>query len=393
MKNNKLNILFLASWYPNRSSTQAGNFIQQHARCVSSKTRVCVIHAVAIENISKEDITTEWNNNVYEVIIYYPKPKKSKLKTIVSYYQKAKKQREFYLKAYNIAIKEFGYFDLVHVNVIYPVGIFALYLKDKFNLPYIITEHWTAFLGLTNKKFNFLENYYIKNIAKEAELITPVSNNLKEQLIKFGLKNYFQVIPNVVDTSIFKSRFEASNNSKIHFLHLSNLKDEHKNITGILNTIKLLSQSRTDFKLTIAGNGDTQKFQKIAAEMGISKDIICFEGEKTTHEVAELMQKNDFFLLYSNYENLPCVISESLIMGLPVISTDVGGINEMIDKSNGLLIQPKNDQELLNGLNYMLDNLNDFNRKEIAQNAFNKYSFEVVGNQFLIIYNKISTVN
>ncbi|MBL4670123.1 MAG: hypothetical protein JKY30_12790 [Flavobacteriales bacterium] len=53
MKNNKLNILFLASWYPNSKSTLAGNFIQQHAIAVSKHVNVAVIHTVAIKDHEK----------------------------------------------------------------------------------------------------------------------------------------------------------------------------------------------------------------------------------------------------------------------------------------------------------------------------------------------------
>ena len=83
---------------------------------------------------------------------------------------------------------------------------------------------------------------------------------------QFGIKNKFLVIPNVVDTDIFKYSDKGVNTKK-EVLHISNLKDEHKNITGILNVFKQLGETRSDVRLTIAGNGDTNKFIKISIDV------------------------------------------------------------------------------------------------------------------------------
>ncbi len=387
MANDKLNILFLASWYPNTESTQAGNFIQQHAKAVAQYVNVAVIHVVAKQGIRQEEVSISQENGIYEVIVYYPKVTSST--PILSLKQKQKRHHNAYLKAYEIAKKEFGQFDLVHLNVVYPAGLFALHLKEKENIPYILTEHWTAFLASTQHKFKTHEKIFIKKIANNAEIICPVSENLKQNIERFGVKNKFEIIPNVVDTNIFK--FQPKELSAIkEILHISNLKDEHKNISGILNVIQQLSTTRSDFRLTIAGNGDTNKFKNKALEMGIDKQFIHFEGEKTPQEVAQLMQQSDLFLLFSNYENLPCVISESLVMGKPVLSTNVGGISEMLNDSNGMLITKNNEAELIAALNKILDSIDDYQNEEISNSAINKYSYEKVARQFYSIYNKVA---
>jgi glycosyltransferase involved in cell wall biosynthesis len=386
MTQKKLNILFLASWYPNKIHPKNGNFIQQHARAVSQHCNVVVLHIISNHQDKKFEVVTSNVDGIFEVIVYY---KKINGNSPIHKYQKLKRRQDAHLSGYHEILNAVGKIDLTHLNVTFPAGLFALYLKKKYKIPYIITEHSTTYLPLSNYQFSIIETKWIKKIGKNSALICPVSEDLAKNMRRFGINGNYQVVPNVVDTSIFKYSSLSEPSEKVRLLHLSNLKDEHKNITGILNSIKLLSQNRNDFILTIAGDGDTQKFKEIAKDLDIPKDNIKFEGEKTIYEVAELIRKNDFFLLYSNYENLPCVISESLIMGLPVISTNVGGINEMLDDENGLLIQPKNDQELLNGLNYMIDNLKIFNRQKIAENAFHKYSAEVVSTQFLNIYTKI----
>ena len=95
------------------------------------------------------------------------------------------------------------------------------------------------------------------------------------------------------------------------------------------------------------------------------------------------------FLLYSNYENLPCVIAESLVSGLPVLSSKAGGTAEMVDATSGIIVEAKNNTLLIKQLNYMLDNIEQYNTTEIAEKAVQKYSYENVGKQFLSIYQKV----
>ena len=98
------------------------------------------------------------------------------------------------------------------------------------------------------------------------------------------------------------------------------------------------------------------------------------------------MKDSDFLVMFSRYENLPCVILEALCCGLPVISTDVGGISEIINNSNGILIESEDKTALSNALEYMLDHLTQYDRKHIADNATKKYNYKSVGQAINKIY-------
>ena len=70
------------------------------------------------------------------------------------------------------------------------------------------------------------------------------------------------------------------------------------------------------------------------------------EGEKSLEEVASLMGESHAFLLFSHYENLPCVILEAFSCGIPVVSSDTGGIREHLDPSRGILVTNGAEDEL-----------------------------------------------
>lgn len=379
-----MNVLFLNSWYPNEISHLNGNFIQQHARAVSLYCKVSCLNIQGRNQSEDFEIVKQWKKNVFEVIVYY---KSVESKSFYSILRKRKKTQVAYLKGFHEIIKEFKSINIVHLNVIFPAGIFALHLKKKYNLQFIVTEHSTMFLDANPNKHSWIEKYFIVKIAQKASVLCPVSEDLKFAMINNGLKGKYEVIPNVVDPSF--SYKTNKNNGIIKLLHISSLKQEHKNIYGILDVINQLSKIRNDFHLTIVGDINLDVAIAYSLKIKLNSTFLSFFGVKAPVEIANIMQSNDLFILFSNYENLPCVISEALVSGLPVISSNVGGIKEMISQENGVLVEPKNQQQLLKELNNIMNNLNNYDRNKIAKHAIKRYSYEVVGKHFFDIYKDV----
>ena len=383
----KLNILFLASWYPNKVQLSNGNFIQQHAQAVSAHCNVFALHIIS--RIQKEEFVIEQNQKegVLETIVYYKKitSKIPGLNLIL----KQKIRRKAHNIGYHKILEKAKHIDITHLNVCFPAGLFALHLKNKYKTPYIISENWTVLLDSDPTTFNPVEQFFVNRINRKANLLCPVSMDLQKALTKISPNQNFKIIPNVVNTSKFVQDLSYRSGKMIKILHVSNLKDEHKNITGILNVVKRLSSKQVDFKITIAGNGDVDFFIKKAKEYNIPENLISFESEKTREEVALLMNTHDLFLLFSNYENLPCVVVEALSMGMPVLATDVGGTAEMITDNNGVIIDVKNEIQLEEKLSYFIKNISRYDRVEIGKAARKIYSYETVGLQFLNIYKEI----
>jgi glycosyltransferase involved in cell wall biosynthesis len=98
-------------------------------------------------------------------------------------------------------------------------------------------------------------------------------------------------------------------------------------------------------------------------------------------------------LLFSEVENSPCVIGESLSCGIPVISSNVGGIPELVDDSNSMLIQPGDEQALLSSMEAMMKNKHLYNKDVIAQQAAAKFSYPVIGRRMDLFYQAILSGN
>src|SRR5207249_7694772 len=113
---------------------------------------------------------------------------------------------------------------------------------------------------------------------------------------------------------------------------------------------------------------------------------ISFTGLISYQQVAGTLKQCNALVMFSRFENLPCVIIEALCCGLPVVSTNVGGIPELIDESNGILINSEDEDALLDAMKSVYLNYNRYNRHGISMSAQKNFSYQTVGKQIHEVY-------
>ena len=118
--------------------------------------------------------------------------------------------------------------------------------------------------------------------------------------------------------------------------------------------------------------------------------LIRFTGEIPYREVARQMQQASAFVLFSRYENFPCVVVEALCCGLPVIAADTGGTREAINPSNGVLVTSENDEQLASAMQTMMQGYEKYERRKIAEDAAALYNFDRIGEEFLKVYRQVN---
>lgn len=205
-------ILFLTSWFPDRVLQDNGDFIKRHAQAIALKNKVTVVHAVKDETLKKKrfELNISQEKEVKEIIVYV-KPSRFKPFNLL-----------YLLQGYLLGIKHVNSFDIIHLNVIYPAGIIAIYLRKKFKKPLVLTEHWTSLHFDHFQKLAKYKQIIIRKILSSFDLVLPVSQHLGESIKKINSSIHFQVIPNVVDLSKFsiqeKERFSKKNNFYIFLI-------------------------------------------------------------------------------------------------------------------------------------------------------------------------------
>lgn len=332
MKKN-LHILFLCGWYPSKVLPKNGDFIMRHAKTVSSKHTVSVLHIISKIGLLNTEIEVEKDLN-FTTYIAYTKPSKNPLIKLYRFWS-----------AYKILLTRIESFDIVHLNKLYPFGFFALHLKKIKKTPYIISEHWTGYHLKGNQTLPWLEQFFSKKISKNASFVCPVSNDLKNSMLKSGLRGNYQIIPNVVNTALFKPALKTSKVFTI--THISSLLDKHKNISGMLRVAKQLENTIDSFRWNFIG-GKEDQFKDLIKNLNFKQQQIQFIDHLNHEKIPTHLNESNVFVLFSNYENLPCVILEAFSCGTQVIATNVGGIDEFFPNEFGYLIEQNNEKQLLN---------------------------------------------
>ncbi len=373
MSKEKLHILFLNSWYPSDILPNNGDFIQRHAEAIATKNKVTAIHVITDKSLKNTVISDKTINGVRTMIAYI-KPKRTKFGKLYQFY-----------KSYFKLISLSDNYDIIHVNRLYPAGILAVLLKLFNGKRYLISEHFTGYLKTQNKNIGKAELFLSKIIVKQADFVCPVSENLKQNMQMLGMEGNYKIIPNVVDTKIFKPK--KKNEKTFTLIHLSSLADNHKNITGILNVISKLQNHIPCFLFYLIGNNPFQ-YQNLIESLKINRKNIKLIDQIKHHDVAKYLQKSDALILFSNYENLPCVILEAFACGVNVISTDVGGISEYFPNNFGKLIDIKNENQLINEI-LNLYNINNLQKNEMHQYAVDHFSKEKINDDFSKLYKSI----
>jgi glycosyltransferase involved in cell wall biosynthesis len=374
-----MKVLFLSSWFPNRVSPLNGDFVERHALAVSKICTTSVIHVASdiqikghffeIHEIQKQDL--------FEIIIYFKRSSIglfNQLSYVLGYFI-----------GYRMVLKKSGKPDVIHANIIFPVSHIAWLFHMVTRIPYIISEHWTIYLSSDKKLIP--SGRLIKLAVKQAFALVPVTRNLMKALQELGYENNYFIVPNVVNTKVFTPSSHVLPGDYKHLIHVSSMKEEQKNISGIIKAVHKLRKIRNDFNFTFIGEVHDEQIQ-LASDLGLFNGTVIFEGMKQHDEVAAAMQKSHIFVLFSRVENLPCVILEALSCGLPVISSDVGGISEWISDSNGILVKPNDENELIEAMKNMLDNYQKYSIPSLHRFATDNFGEAAIAEKFYTIYNK-----
>lgn len=378
--------LWLTSWYPNKKDPWTGDFIQRHAQAAALFNNIHVIHVEGVEQkflVSEIDVTRKSANNLSETIILYRKRSShfiEKIQSLSNYFRLFKQELEYY-------IAKNGKPDIVHVHVPMKAGILALWLKRKYKLKYIVTEHWTIYNSDTPdnyRKRSFLFRFLTQKILENASMFLPVSKELGESVQKWVMQISYTVLPNVVNTNYFF--YQPASYSNFIFIHVSTM-NYQKNAEAILRAFDSFFHAFPSSQIVMIGPA-SEPLIALAESLPCAGNI-HFKGEIPYASVAQEMQKAGAFVLFSRYENLPCVVLEALCCGLPVISTKVGGISEVINESNGILIEPGNERQLVHAMINVSQNYPSYKRDNISQTALEKYSYHTVGKQVQSIYQSL----
>lgn len=393
--------LFITPWYPTKYDAMSGLFVLRHAEAIITQgIEVHVLYICYHKNINKTYTENIQNKGIKETIFYFPETRNPLAETYHLF------------KAWKYWHTHYGMPDIVHLNVLTKQILLPLYLKKRYDVPFVLTEHWSGYLpengAFSRKRF---KKFYGKAIS-QASAVMPVSDMLARAMTAVFPKQLKApvTIPNVVSDIFYETSGKSALNSiksdkekkKFIFLHVSCFDNDAKNTVGIIKAAEKLYSLRHDFTIIMAGTGpdfDTSKTMASSKKL-TGNGTIRFTGELQPKQVAEEMSKADAFILFSNYETAAVVLQEASVINLPIISTPVGiaptiisPITDIIDtdikiSDSGILIPVKNTETLCKAMNYMMEHRGSFSYTNIP-NHDNDYTLNHIGKRISDIYHKI----
>jgi glycosyltransferase involved in cell wall biosynthesis len=230
----------------------------------------------------------------------------------------------------------------------------------------------------------------IKQFINNTDCIICLSKSWEYFFRKEFSPKRIEIIPNIISEPKIFEKEEKTSNLLLSFLFLGFV-DKRKGIWLLLETLKDHKhdiENKAVFK--IGGNGETQKLQKLIKEYGLT-DIVEFVGWVSGDKKQYLLANADVYLLPSYNEGLPISILEAMSYSLPILSTNVGGIPEIVSDDNGIIIEPGNKKQLWESIQFFI-NADKKLLKQMGEASFRKvkpHLPEEVKNELMKIYEEL----
>lgn len=274
-----------------------------------------------------------------------------------------------------IEVAKYEKLDLLHVHYAIPHASSAYFAKKimekESGLKVTTTLHGTD-ITLVGLEPSFLP--LVKFSIEESDGVTAVSRFLKEKTItNYNIEKEIDVIPNFVDTNLFvpgsnpcvRNRF-APNGEKI-LVHTSNFRQ----VKRVADTILILQKVVEEIpaKLLLIGDGpDRSECERLARQLNLEEHV-KFLGKQEA--LVELLHAADIFLIPSQSESFGLAALEAMSCGLPVVSSSVGGLPELVRHNETGFIAEIGDVDRM--AKYVIDLLsNERKLKMFSENSRNR---------------------
>jgi len=273
-------------------------------------------------------------------------------------------------KISNTPINPFWYFTVKKIIILEKPDLINAHAPVPFlsditshvtgDIPYILTYHAGS---MKKNKFvadmilGFYERFFLNALFSKSKLIiTTFPPKIFPQLYKYH-KKIIQISP-AVDLKIFKAKKTVAKKTLLYVGRIEKT-SEWKGIKYLLDAVAIVKKDIQDIELILVGSGDAiNDYKNYAKKQGIDHNT-QFVGALKGKTLAKQYNNANIVILpsTSNAESFGTVLIEAMACKKPVIGSRIGGIPYVIDnEKNGLLVEPKNAQQLAHAIKRILKN-------------------------------------
>lgn len=248
--------------------------------------------------------------------------------------------------------------EIVLAYWLYPEGYGAAWAARRLGVPCVLGSRGSDL----RRPPDLLSAWLMRRTVRSGAFLLTVSEELRQRALALGVPaDRVQAIPNGCRTDIFhpadrsEARRELGVGQDAEIILFVGHLIETKGVFELLEAFRRLAQQRTKLELVLIGEGSQSVLLRQMAEESRLVGRIRFEGGRPASQVARWMAASDLLCLPSHTEGYPNVIVEALSSGRPVVAANVGGIPELIDGGCGEMVEPKNVDSLVGGLEKVLN--------------------------------------
>jgi len=284
-------------------------------------------------------------------------------------------------------------FDLIHAHFVWSAGYVGAKLKEKCNIPFIVTAHGYDIYDLPFRDEEWKEK--TEYVLNSADYIITVSNSNLECIKKLDVKTPVEVIPNGFRSDIFHQKKLEECKKKLNLpldrriiLTVGVVYDEVKGCKYLIEAMCEVVKHKKDGVLCIiVGSGKLKdELENRIKELELG-DYVRLVGGKPHQEIPIWMNACNVFVLPSLRESFGVVQIEAMACGKPVVATFNGGSEEIIINDKlGILVEPKDIDGLANAILKALDKEWDI---DYILNCAEQYSGDVIAKKIIGVYNEV----
>lgn len=281
--------------------------------------------------------------------------------------------------------------DIIHAQSMLYGGHLASRLARVADLPYVITEHSSAYARQLLSAFQLKMAKQSVRLASGLFSVSGALAALLSEAFPIGNKQW-EVMPNFVNSSFLATPLKTDNSlgkkSIFKFCHIS-LLNSNKAVENLIFAFSRLSTMNQTAVLSIAGIGPEKvPLEELARTLGLDNRVE-FLGQLSRSAVLTLLEQSDALVLTSRYETFGVVLIEAMALGKPVIATRCGGPESIVTEKDGFLVPINDIQKLAHAMELMMNNIHKFRPRDIRERCSEKYSEQVIVKRLVNKYESI----
>ena len=242
---------------------------------------------------------------------------------------------------YETVVFSWGAPDIIHAHVSIPAGYGAAKLSKHFGVPVVVSEHYSGLESDT--RYWWRIGKYYREMASDISGLYAVSPGYAKRIREKGFK-VNGVLPNPIDTDLFRPRLPKESTKKIRIITVGNI-GRSKGTDVLFAALELLTD-RLDWHLLLIGGVQDQDVYKRWMDNPKFARRVTHPGKMDQEILARHYSESDLYVVSSRLETANVSMLQALSCGIPVVVTQCGAPETLIDDSVGMAV-PVNDAEAM----------------------------------------------